>query len=206
MNYIYLRSKSERYSVAEQEKSIKDFMYAEGYAVGPVEIEVSPPSRPLEERKEFRDFIHSLKRGDRIFIYDLRALSKRVGELVQILNCIYNHQIELVITKYGIQIDQNTPASTILALLHQQREENRSAPPRTGRPKGSISRSKYDKYREKIIQMLREDKSVSQIAKSLGVSRSSIRDYIASRELLNIVRDSTKSEPQEMPKIACKIK
>ncbi len=206
MNYIYLRSKSDRYSLAQQEKHIKDYMQRHGYEIGGVQIEVSPESKKLEEREEFRSFLHSLAKGDRLFVYDLRALSKRIGELVQILNCIYNHGITLVVTKYGVKIDEQTPASVLVSLLHQQREENRQAPAHSGRPKGSISKSKYDKYRERIIQMLKEGNSVTTIAKTLGVSRSSIRDYITSRELRQIARGGVEeSHPVQLPKTECKI-
>ncbi len=206
MNYIYLRSRSDRYSLAQQEKQIKDYMQRHGYEVGGVEIEVSPDSRSLEEREEFRSFLHSLSKGDQIFVYDLRTLSKRIGELIQILNCIYNHGITLVITKYGVKIDRLTPAPVLVSLLHQQREENRQVPIRSGRPRGSISKSKYDRYRERIIQMLKEGSSVSMIAKKLGASRSSVRDYITSRQLREIARGGVEeSYPEEIPRTECKI-
>ncbi len=205
MNYIYLRSKSDRYSLAVQEKDVKNFMHLNGYEIGAIEIEVSPLNRPLDERVEFKTFIHMLKRGDRIFVYDLRALSQRVGELIQILNCIFNHEIELVITKYGAVINKDTPSYVVISLLNQQREENKNQEIHTGRPKGSISKSKYDIYREKIIRMIKEGKNVSEIAKELGVNRSSIRDYINSRELKKIALGDMKIEILDLPKNECKI-
>ncbi len=206
MNYIFLRSKSERYSLATQERSIKDYMHLHGFAIEDVEIEVSPGSKSLDERKEFKEFLHSLKEGDRLFVYDLRALSQRVGELVQILNCIFNRKIELVVTKYGVKIDKFTPSHITISLLNQQREENRTAATHTGRPKGSISRSKYDSFREEIIQMLKEGKSVSEIAKALGANRSSIRDYINSRELRKIATgEGRRVNVLELPQTECKI-
>ena len=205
MNYIYLRSKSDRYSLAVQEKDVKDFMHLNGYEIGAIEIEVSPLNKPLDERVEFKTFIHMLKRGDRIFVYDLRALSQRVGELIQILNCIFNHEIELVITKYGAIINKNTPSYVVISLLNQQREENKNQEIHTGRPKGSISKSKYDIYREKIIRLIKEGKNVSEIAKELGVNRSSIRDYINSRELKKIALGDMKIEILDLPKNECKI-
>jgi len=205
MNYIYLRSKSDRYSLAVQEKNIKDYMSLGGYEVADVEVEVTPASKPLDERREFKDFLHSLRKGDRIFVYDLRALSSRIGELVQILNCIFNHDLELVVTKYGVTIDKETPAHIVISLLNQQRQENRQEAPHTGRPKGSISRSKYDQYREQIIDLIKEGKSVSEIAKILDVSRSSIRDYIASRELKKVALGKSSFEVEELPQTECKI-
>ena len=56
-----------------------------------------------------------------------------------------------------------------------------------GRPRGSKSSSKFDIYLEKIIQLLKDKKSVSEIARILDVSRSSLKDYIESRELKEVV-------------------
>lgn len=206
MNYIYIRSKNDRYSLHLQEDFLQRYMKQHNYKVDAVHFEVSAMSKKLEEREELREFIHSLKKGDRIVIYDLRVISQRVGEVVQFLNCIFNHQLELIIAKYDVKIDKNTPSSLTISLLNQLREENKNIQMHTGRPKGSISSSKYDKFRDTIIQMLKEGKNVSTIAKILGASRSSIRDYIASRELDKIAfGEKNLIECEEVPQPACKI-
>ncbi|NPA82680.1 MAG: recombinase family protein [Epsilonproteobacteria bacterium] len=207
MNYIYLRSKSDRFSLALQEKNIKDYMALNGYEINSVEIEVSSLNRTLDERVEFKAFMHSLEAGDRIFVYDLRALSQRIGELIQIFNCIFEHKIELIVTRYGVRINKETPSHVVVSLLNQQREENKNEVSHTGRPKGSISKSKYDVYREKIIQMIKEGKNVSEIAKALNVNRSSIRDYINSRELKKIALGGVENvKVLKLPENECKIK
>ena len=55
-----------------------------------------------------------------------------------------------------------------------------------GRPKGSRSSSKFDPYLEQIINYIRADVSVSAMAREMGVSRSSLKDYIESRELKEV--------------------
>lgn len=204
MNYIYLRSKIDRYSLALQEHNIKEYMLLNDYEVGPVHVEISPVSKKIEERQELREFIHSLKSDDRLFIYDLRVISQRVGEVIQFLGCIFNHNLELIVTKYGVKIDKNTPASVVVSLLNRLREENKGNLSHTGRPKGSISKSKYDKYKTQIIELLKEGRNVSEIAKILNASRSSIRDYITSRELEKIALGEKKGH-YEVPKSTCKI-
>jgi Mn-dependent DtxR family transcriptional regulator len=42
-------------------------------------------------------------------------------------------------------------------------------------------------YLEQIIELLKKRRSVSEIARVLGVSRSSLKDYIESRELKEVV-------------------
>jgi response regulator of citrate/malate metabolism len=59
-----------------------------------------------------------------------------------------------------------------------------------GRPKGSKSNSKFDQYISDIMLYLKEKKSVSEMARVLNVSRSSLKDYIESRELKQVVSGS----------------
>jgi DNA-binding CsgD family transcriptional regulator len=59
-----------------------------------------------------------------------------------------------------------------------------------GRPKGSRSSSKFDKYLKEIMQYIKEGKNVSEMARILQVSRSSLKDYIESRELKTLVKES----------------
>lgn len=206
MNYIYIRSKNDRYSLHMQEDFLQEYMRQKGIPIDAVHFEVAAMSTKLEARDDLREFIHSLKSGDQVFIYDLRVISQRVGEVVQFLNCIFNHDLELIVAKYDVTIDKNTPSSLTISLLNLLREENKSIQMHTGRPKGSISSSKYDKFRDTIIQMLKEGKNVSTIAKILGASRSSIRDYIASRELDKIAfGEKNLIECEEVPQPACKI-
>ncbi len=59
-----------------------------------------------------------------------------------------------------------------------------------GRPKGRRSASKFDIFLSQILSMLKDGKSVSAIARELKVSRSSLKDYIDSRGLKQMLDDS----------------
>jgi len=210
LNYIYLRVKSGRYSVALQEKSIEEFAGKYEVCIDKKEIEISPDTKSLEEREEFTDFLRSLEKADSLFIYDLSILSHKVGEIVKILNCLFNREIELYISKYSLKVDVNSPSKVVISLLNDIREVNiKMKKSSKGRPKGSISKSKYDKFRDKIIKMLKEGKNVSEISKILNISRSSLRDYIASRNLKDLVskNESVNKEINifEFQKVECKI-
>ncbi|WP_281951855.1 recombinase family protein [Nitrosophilus kaiyonis] len=184
MVYAYLRAQNIRYSIASQEKSIEDFAAKKGYSIEEKEVEISSYNKPLEERDDFRAFLHSLNSGDKLFIYDFSIFSNRVGEIVKILNCLFKRGIDIYISKYSIKINENTPAKVVVSLLNELRESFKEYKKKgLGRPKGSISKSKYDVYRNKILQLLKEGKSVNEISKLLNVSRTSLRDYIISRNL-----------------------
>ena len=54
----------------------------------------------------------------------------------------------------------------------------------------SRSSSKFDKYQTRIISALKEEMNVSAIARELGVSRSSLKDYIESRGIREMIEGS----------------
>ena len=210
MTYTYLRVKSSRYSIALQEKSIEEFAQKCEICIDKKEIEISPDAKGLEDREEFIDFLHSLKKGDSLFIYDLSVLSVKVGEIIKVVNCLFNREIELYISKYLLHLDINSPAKVIVSLLNDIREVNIKMKKSTkGRPKGSISKSKYDKFRDQIIKMLKEGKNVSEISKILNISRSSLRDYIVSRNIKELIYKSDSENNKinifEFQKTECKI-
>ena len=78
----------------------------------------------------------------------------------------------------------------MLELLCKQRELNKQLEKEKaqGRPKGRMSKSKFDIYRPRVIELLEAKTSVSEIAKILGVSRTSLKDYINSRGLKDLVK------------------
>jgi hypothetical protein len=78
-----------------------------------------------------------------------------------------------------------------------------------GRPKGRMSKSKFDINRKEIVEYLIQKESVSAISKTLGVSRTSLKDYINSRGLKDLAQAKTsllgsKIQPKVMKKVAVK--
>jgi len=210
MVYAYLRAQNIRYSIISQEKSIEDFAAKQGLCIDEKEVEISSYTKPLEQREDFIAFLRSLKSGDKLFVYDLSLFSNRVGEIVKILNCLFRRGIEVYISKYSIKLDENSPSKIVIYLLNDIRENFKKMKHRSlGRPKGSISKSKYDIYRDKIINYLKEGRSVSEISKLLNVSRTSLRDYIVSRNLKELAATEGDIEKQGeifvIPKSECKI-
>jgi anionic cell wall polymer biosynthesis LytR-Cps2A-Psr (LCP) family protein len=75
----------------------------------------------------------------------------------------------------------------VLGLVDQLRQILQAdAKKEIGRPKGSRSASKFDQFHDAIIKHLKAQKSVSEMSRIFGVSRSSLKDYIESRELKEV--------------------
>jgi len=202
MTYAYLRQMPSHSNLSEQQRSILSFALTQGLQIDKEVIEYSTKNRPIEEREEFEKFLKSLDgEGDHIIIGHLAILSDVVEELVKVINCMLSRNITLYIANTGTVITKETPLVEVFPLLNDLREAQKAKTGQIGRPKGSRSSSKFDVYQAQIISLLKEGMSVSAIARELNVSRSSLKDYIESRGIRELVEGSWMeiATPQQVP-------
>ncbi len=185
MVITYLRMNNIEKPITLQRNLIIEYAKFHGIVIDREEIEDSPLNVSIDKREYFYDVLHNiLKEFDEIIIDDLWILGNRIGEIVKILNCLIKRNITLHLSSQNIIINSKLPISILLEILDRQREViSKKNITKTGRPKGSLSKSKFDKYKEEIIQLLRKRVSVTEIASRLNVCRSSLKDYINSRSL-----------------------
>ncbi len=189
MVIAFLRGKNREFSISFQQKFIIEYAHAKALAIEITELDNSCTSVPLEEREDFLALLKKLKFNDTLLVYDITLLSHKVGELTKIFDCIFKHNINIHLCREKIIISKNTTASFMMNTLSKLRARNLSkSKTLLGRPKGSFSKSKFDPKKSEIIKMLEMNLSVSEIAKRLQVSRSSLKDYINSRSLKEIVK------------------
>ncbi len=188
MVIAFLRGKIRDYSISYQQEFVLEYAQRNAIAIEMTELDNALPSTALEERDVLLNLLKSLHAGDTLLVYDISVFSKKVGELAKVFDCILKHDINVHICRQNIIINNQTSAAFLMSILSKQREENiNKEAAAIGRPKGSFSKSKFDVYKVDIVKMLEENLSVSEIAKRLGVSRSSLKDYINSRSLKEIV-------------------
>ncbi|MDR3345669.1 MAG: recombinase family protein [Campylobacteraceae bacterium] len=190
MAIILLKNIDCQENIATQQEHILKYALTHKLNVDVSEVDNFSSESILEERKWLRGFLRALKPKEVVLTYDLLSLTPRVDELVKIFECILKRDISLHICSKNIIISNKTPLLSVLHLLTKQREANLN-PKKSihqGRPKGRMSRSKFDDNRTGIVSMLEQDKSVSEIAKVLKLSRSSLKDYINSRALKDLAK------------------
>jgi len=190
MNYAYIRQMPDTKSISQQQKSILTFSLTQDLEVQKEVVEYSSKNLPIEERKEFEEFINLLQEGDIIFVDTLSVLSSCAEELIKIINCMLSRCIDLYVASTRTLINKDTTVIEIFPLLNDLREAQKAKPHQIGRPKGSRSQSKFDVYRTEIISLMKKGMNVSAIARELGVSRSSLKDYIESRGIRELVDGS----------------
>ncbi|BBG64739.1 hypothetical protein NNO_0037 [Hydrogenimonas sp.] len=189
MTYAYLRQVPGSKSLVSQQQSVIGYALGRGLEIDKEVVEHSGRNRPIEERKQFEEFIHSLGEGDNLIVDEVWTLSSRVDELVKIIGCTISRSINLYIADRGILVTKNTPVGQIIPPINEVRESGEKKAGGVGRPKGSKSHSKFDPMQPEILKGLREGRSVSSIARELGVSRSSLKDYIESRDLKELAQN-----------------
>ena len=202
MTYAYLRQMSNCSNLSQQQRNILSFALTQGLQIDKEVVEYSTKNRPIEEREEFEKFFHSLNEGEDIIVVEhLAILSDSVEELVRLINCMLSREITLYIANTGTAIKKEAVLVDVFPLLNDLREAQKAKTRQIGRPKGSRSSSKFDVYQSQIISLLKEGKSVSAIARELGVSRSSLKDYIESRGIKELVEGSWMEifSPQQIP-------
>ncbi len=188
MTYAYLRQMPNHSNLSQQQRTMLSFALAQGLQIEKEVIEYSTKSRPIEERKEFEKFLHSLKEGDGIVVEHLAILSDVVEEVVKVINCMLSRGITLYIAGSGTTVTKTSPLVDVFPLLNDLREAQKAKTGQIGRPKGSRSSSKFDVHQGRIIELLKEGMNVSAIARELNVSRSSLKDYIESRGIRELIK------------------
>ena len=122
--------------------------------------------------------------GATLLLSDVWVLSTNMEDLVQMFSCLMKNEYAVHFIKKSVIMTKQSDAMLVLGLLDGIRQTLQSSEQKSvGRPKGSKSSSKFDIYLEEIMNYIQEGRSVSEMARLLGVSRSSLKDYIESREL-----------------------
>jgi len=186
--YAYLRQVPGSKSLVSQQQEVVGYALERNLEIDREVVEYSGRNRLIEERKQFEEFIHSLNRNDILIVDEIWTLSSRVDEIVKIIGCMISRRIHLHVARSGVLVTKDTPVGEVIPMINELREEGEKKRGGVGRPKGSKSRSKFDALQAEILQRLKEERSVSSIARELGVSRSSLKDYIESRDLKTLAR------------------
>jgi len=193
MNVVLLKNKNARVNIKEQQHTIITYAKNTHISLDTTEIENSDQDIILEDRQKFKGFLRSLSQNDTILVYDLWTFTDDTGELTKVLKCLFERNIIIHLCKDGTIISNDESPLELLTVLSLFRKKiisiNRFST--QGRPKGRMSKSKFDIYRAKIVELLTTNTSVSGISKILGVSRTSLKDYINSRGLKDLAQAKT---------------
>ncbi len=186
----YIRADKYFHPAGEQLKVINAYAIANGIKIDEQFIDHVSQNKRLDERTHVTSNFQS-QDGATILIYDTWVLSSNMEDVAEMFSCLLKHHSKVHFIKQSVIITRQSEAMLIFALIDQLRQTLQIQGKKLiGRPKGSKSSSKFDQYISEIIVFIKDKKSVSEMARRLDVSRSSLKDYIDSRELKQVVSSS----------------
>ncbi|MDA3945756.1 MAG: recombinase family protein [Helicobacteraceae bacterium] len=172
----------------EQLKSINAYAQARLITISDEFVDHTSQSNSLDEREAVVRFFKN-NQGRDLLISDAWVLSGNITDLLQMFACLLKNEMRIHIINAGVIIDQKSDVMLVLGIIDQLRQVLESREKKMiGRPKGSRSSSKFDPFLDQIIAYIRENVSVSAMAREMEVSRSSLKDYIESRELKEVAK------------------
>lgn len=190
MILAYIRPDKNFVSVHEQLQHVNSYAVANNLVIDDEFIDHTSQNKPLSERDHITHYFQSRKKAT-LLVYDVWVLTTDMQDLIQMFSCLLKNEFEVHFIKQAVIITQESSTMLVLGLMDQLRQTLQEESKKViGRPKGSKSSSKFDIYINEIISYIKEKKSVSEMARLLDVSRSSLKDYIESRELKEVALTS----------------
>jgi DNA invertase Pin-like site-specific DNA recombinase len=193
----YIRSDKNFENVIEQLKIIGAYCDRENLVVDKEMIDQTFQNKRIIQRNEVVELFRSLH-NDTLLVYDTWVLSANIEDVIQMMSCLLRNGVEIHFVKSEIVIDRQSDTMVVLGLIDQLRQTIQNEEKKEiGRPRGSKSSSKFDLFLEQIIGELKQGRNVSDIARLLNVSRSSLKDYVESRALKELVLGMTLTRNNE---------
>ena len=144
--------------------------------------------------------LEQVQPGDLILVSELSRLGRSVGQIIQLVDRLIKHRVQLVAIKENIRLNGTQDIQTKVMItmfglfaeierdLIAERTKEGLAAARAkgrlpGRPKGVLGTSKLTGREAEIHSLLAKTVSKASIAKILGVSRSTLHHFIQSRHL-----------------------
>lgn len=184
----YIRPDKDFENVVEQLKLIGAYCDHGQLVLEKEMIDQTFQNKRISERSDVVQLFRSLH-NDTLLVYDTWVLSTNIEDVVQMLSCLLRNGVEIHFVKQGIIIHRQSDTMVVLGLIDQLRQTIQNEDKKEiGRPKGAKSSSKFDLFLDQIVTELKQGKNVSDIARLLNVSRSSLKDYVESRSLKELVR------------------
>ena len=192
--FAYIRISTDKQETENQRFEI--LKYANEKKLGNVEIiEETVSGRKSWKDRELGKLIEKVQKGDILIITELSRLGRSMLEIMELLSILLRKGVELHVVKND-QVLKDDLHSKVFAMAFSiaseierelisqrtrealQRRKAEGKP--LGRPKGSYS-SKLDRYKDQIEEFLSKGVSISSIAKILGVSYSTLYNYVKRR-------------------------
>ena len=195
----YLRVSKDSQDVKNQRLAILEFARREKMEVDDF-VEITVSSRKSTKERKVDQLLEELDTGDTLIVSELSRMGRSVGEIITTVDTLVKKKIRFLAVKEGIRLngsqDMQTKVMVTMFSLFAEIERDlismrtkeglaaaRASGKKLGRPKGVLGKSKLDGREDEIKRLLTLGVSKASIAKITGVDRSTLYNFIRSREL-----------------------
>jgi len=186
MIIAYIRPDKHFDAAFDQIQLINSYATSKDITIDDEFVDQISQNKRLSERTHVTNYFQS-KPSSTLLIYDVWVLSTDMEDVIQMFSCLFKNDFSIHFIKQSVIISKQSSVMLVLGIIDQLRQRMQNESKKViGRPKGSRSNSKFDIYINDIIIYIKEKKSVSEMSRLLNVSRSSLKDYIESRELKQV--------------------
>ncbi len=197
--YVRVNKNNEKYAL-EQHELLEEYIQRNKYSIyKSIEIDISIP---LEE-KNILDLLKNCEKNSTIIVADLNVFGRTIENILEIVKFILSNKIRILVVKQKLELvdDKDMLTQMVLGVISMTLSlEKNLMSLRTkealivkklsgislGKPVGTIQKSKFDKQRDKIEELLSVGLSVRKIAKLLGYNNHiGLNNYVKKRNIRN---------------------
>lgn len=198
--YAYIRVSTDRQDANNQRLEILEYTNRHGLKIDD-SIEITISSRQNSKERRVDELMEKIQSADTLIVAELSRLGRSTGDVINLVRELADRKIRLIAIKQNIDLNGDRDMTskiivTIFSLLAElerdmislRTKEALAAKKRQGislgKPKGTIQKSKFDKDRKKIEELLSYGVSVRKIAEVLNYpTHRGLNTYINTRNL-----------------------
>lgn len=198
--YAYLRVSTDKQDIDGQRLEILDYARRNDIKIYDF-IKVTMSSRETTKHRRIDELLAKLETNDLVIVCEMSRLGRSVPEVTALITELVKRKIGLIAIKENLVIKQEHDMQTkimvtIFSLLAELERDlislrtkealsaKRSQGVKLGKPKGTIQKSKFDKDRKLIEELLGFNLSVRKIAEHLGCTDyRALATYIKKRSI-----------------------
>ena len=196
-SFIRVNNNNEVYT-KEQKKGLETYINKNNFSIyQAIEVQINTP----DDEKNILDFLKNCQSSSTLLVYDLNVFGRTIETILEIVKFLLSNKIRIVVVKQNLDLvdDKDMLTQMILGVISMTIGlEKESMSLRTkealtakklkgevlGKPKGTIQKSKFDKQRDKIEELLAVGLSVRKIAKLLGYNNHiGLNNYVKKRNI-----------------------
>ena len=195
--YMRINKNNEKYT-EEQKDILNNYVKKHNIEIYKnIEIDISTPS----DEKNILELLKNCEKNSTLIVYDLNVFGRTIETILEIVKFLLTNKIRILVVKQNLDLvdDKDMLTQMILGMISMtiglekdlmslRTKEALSAKKLSGvalgKPLGTIQKSKFDKQRDKIEELLSVGLSVRKIAKLLGYNNHiGLNNYVKKRNI-----------------------